>query len=293
MKVSVIITTCNREPEYLKKAIDSVFAQTYKNIEIIVVNDAPGYVKQLEIEELINSYKRGIKYYINSEQMGANYSRNYGVSKSSGDILSFLDDDDYWDSNRIALMVNRFKEGYDILYSDFYIFSDKGKKYSKRDYPPIEDQLSSILAYNYLGGFSNVAFTRSLFESVHGLDETMPSYQDQDLFVRLIQNGSLSYIPKPLSYYRIMPNSISLNNKKKIDGLEAFLVKYKDLYEKFPDSLVFRLESELVYAKKQGWEDNAKTIASYLLAYESKSKIRLLSLKGKLKYIAVKYLGLQ
>ena len=92
-KVSVIITTCKRDPQMVKEAIDSVIKQTYHNFEIIVVNDAPNFDKRRELENLLSSYGSNItSYIINDTQKGANYSRNLGVHNSTGDIISFLDD---------------------------------------------------------------------------------------------------------------------------------------------------------------------------------------------------------
>lgn len=211
---SVIITTCNRDVEILREAVESVIKQTYSNIEIIIVNDAPSNQYNIQIEKMVRSYQGAIQYYINERQMGANYSRNLGALKSSGMYLSFLDDDDYWENTRVSKIVEMFHKGYDIVYSDFIIFGKNKHRYSKRENPEYENALELMLSNNYLGGFSNVSFTKQCFIDSKMLDEEMPSYQDQDLFIRMIQIGRIGYIEEALSYYRINENSISLNSKK-------------------------------------------------------------------------------
>lgn len=285
---SVILTTCNREVRILKHAIDSVINQSYSNIEIIVINDSPNNLMNDEIKKLIDCYGNKIQYFINEKQMGANYSRNYGMRISKGVFLSFLDDDDYWDKTRIQKFVELLKNGYDIVYSDFYIFNNKKSRYSKRVNPEQKYALKTILSSNFMGGFSNVAFTRKCFVDSQMLDESMPSYQDQDLFIRMLKNGKIGYVGEGLSYYRITENSISLNSKKKLDGLTMLLSKYSELYKKYPDAKRIRLENELVYSAKQGWKNNKNEIKKLLKQYDSRIRISFLELFGSVKRIAVK-----
>lgn len=291
--VSVIITTCNRPPKMLKEAIDSVLGQTYSEIELIVVNDAPNYENREAVESMINEYGDKINYIVNHEQKGANYARNLGAKTSKGTILSFLDDDDFWHKNRIQRVVDKIEDGYDVIYSDYEIFSEKHSHVNTRYSVNEDEKLQKILSANFLGGFSNVSFTKELFMKVGMLDEKMPSYQDQDLFIRLVQNGKLGYINDTLSYYRITPVSISLNGNRKLSGMKLLLEKYDDLFKKYPDSKRRRLESELSYALKNGWYSNASEIKKNLKEFDSPMKIANIEIKGFFKHIAIKYLKLQ
>lgn len=292
-RVSVVITTCNRKPDIVKIAIDSVLNQTYPNVQLIVVNDSPNYRHRSELEEMINGYENKVTYIVNETQKGANYARNLGAKKSDGTILSFLDDDDYWHISRLEKIVKKINEGCDVVYSDYIIFSEKGSYINRRFLPREEEKLERILAGNFLGGFSNVTFTKEIFEKVGMLDEGMPSYQDQDLFIRLVQCGRLGYINEGLSYYRITPVSISLNGNKKFTGMKMLIEKYEGLFREYPESKRRRLESELVYARKQGWTENAKAIKEYLKEYDSFLRMLSIDFKGFLKYFAIKYLNLQ
>lgn len=291
--ISVVITTCNRDKHILKETIDSVINQTYKNYEIIVVNDSPTYQFRKEIDELVESYGNRIVYRINEKPYGANYARNLGASIAKGEYISFLDDDDYWAIERLEKVKRKFEEGVDIVYSDFYIFSEKKRNYTRRELSDGMNTVETMLYDNFLGGFSNVSIRKSLFDSVGGLDNSLTSYQDQDLFMRLLQKGKVGYIPEALSYYRISPNSISLNAEKKMKGLQAFLENYKDLFEIYPHSKRLRLESELVYAEKQGWYKNANLIATYLKESDSDLRILLLRFTGRLKFFLIKYFKVQ
>lgn len=281
---SVVITTCNRESAILKDAIDSVFAQSYKQIEVIVVNDAPLYENRKEIDELIKKYGNRIKYIINESTKGANYSRNLGASLSKGEILSFLDDDDFWDAHRVEKVINAIKRGADIVYSDIIILSDKNKRYSASKNPLEKDKLSMILAYNYLRGFSNVSFTKNIFKKAGSLDETAVAYQDLDLFIRMVPLGKVYYIAEPLSYYRISDNSISLDGTKKYKGLMHILDKYADLYEKYPKSKCIKLKNDYVNALRNGWKEVADDIGILLLPLVGRIGFFKIYIKGSLKF---------
>lgn len=291
--ISVIITTCNREVEILKEAIDSVINQTYKDIEIIVVNDSPDSKYRKDIDKLVFTYNNKVRYFVNNIKKGANYSRNFGIDNSMGDFISLLDDDDYWDKTRVEKIMYEFEKGADIVYSDMIVFSKNYQKYNKRIYPSKDDVVKEMLAFNFLGGFSNVSFSKKIFYDVGKLNESLLAYQDQDLFIRLVLNGKIAYIPEALSFYRINSNSISLNSEKKLKGLENFLENYKELFIRYPESRIKRLENELIYSEKQGWNNNTLKIKEYLGTDISKLRINYLCLKGKMKYIATKYFKMQ
>ena len=91
-KISVIIPSCNRS-SYLSRAIKSVINQNYDNVEIIIINDA----STDDTKEMVASFKyKNIVYIENKVRMGANFCRNVGLKKASGEFISFLDDDDYF-----------------------------------------------------------------------------------------------------------------------------------------------------------------------------------------------------
>lgn len=100
VKVSVIIPFF-KNLDWLYQAVDSVFAQTYKNIEIIIINDG----SQEDLTMFIEEYSDGIKY-IYQENKGAAYARNVGIDLSQGEYIAFLDSDDMWEPKKIELQVS-------------------------------------------------------------------------------------------------------------------------------------------------------------------------------------------
>ena len=114
-KVSAVITTHNR-CELLLKAIESVKNQTYKNIEIIVVDDASSD-STLDKCRILD----GIKYIRINTSKGGNYARNVGIKNSSGHYIAFLDDDDEWYPTKIEKQLGLFDKHKNKLFQTCFI----------------------------------------------------------------------------------------------------------------------------------------------------------------------------
>ena len=124
MKISVIVPVFNRE-KYIKKCIESIINQTYKNIEIIFINDGStdeslSIIQKYQIsDDRINI--------INQSNSGVSAARNNGIKNSTGDYIMFVDSDDYVDSGMINKCVESLKNA-DILISGFtYVFKDENR----------------------------------------------------------------------------------------------------------------------------------------------------------------------
>ena len=115
-KVSVIIPTYNSD-KYLKKCIESILLQTYKNIEIIIINDG----STDKTDDIVKKYEdERIKYYKNKNQ-GIGKSRNYGIKQSTGEYIMFVDSDDYIDESAVEEMIKKITDSnLDMLVCDFY-----------------------------------------------------------------------------------------------------------------------------------------------------------------------------
>ena len=97
-KYSIILPTYNRANSYLKNAIESVINQTYKNWELLVIDNH----STDNTKELINSYeKNNIKFLINYTRGNIAKSRNLGIKKSTGDYIAFIDSDDTWEPQKL------------------------------------------------------------------------------------------------------------------------------------------------------------------------------------------------
>mgnify|MGYP003302745266 CR=1 FL=1 len=100
--VTAIITTYRRQPDIVGRAINSIINQTYKNIEIIVVDDSPPtYERRNDVRRLVESYDKSIIYIQHEKNMGACVARNTGLKMAMGEFVAYLDDDDEWMDTKI------------------------------------------------------------------------------------------------------------------------------------------------------------------------------------------------
>lgn len=246
-KISIIIPTFNRK-EYLKQCLDSILNQTYKNLEIIIVDDC-----SLDgTEELILSYKDNrIIYLKNEKNSGAGDSRKKGYFCSTGDYIIFCDDDDYYiDNNFFENSVNILNNP-DILMicSNSYINQNNKMKFFKLNF---ENMINSkIYLENFQFKFSkpNSTFT-SIFrkESFEKQDiKNMKMLNDSSIYLRALLNTGKIYIYEDIvGVYRIHSKNISFNLDS--DFITKNLEEKKYIYEK--------IEERKILNNPQKWLEN-------------------------------------
>jgi glycosyltransferase involved in cell wall biosynthesis len=137
--VSIIIPTFRRDFAFLQKAIDSLINQTYKNIEIIVIDDnPPDSVYRKSTTKLLNQYSdnKKVKYYTNKKNIGGSRARNKGIELASGKYITFLDDDDFYLPKKVESQLNFMIENdYDMSFTNLKLINNKNIVIDYREYP--------------------------------------------------------------------------------------------------------------------------------------------------------------
>ncbi|MFT4304767.1 MAG: glycosyltransferase family 2 protein [Candidatus Woesearchaeota archaeon] len=219
--VSVIIPTYNRE-RTIKRAIDSVFNQTYKNWELIIVDDG----STDNTKEVIKDYLKDkrVKYFA-KKNAGVSSARNLGVKKSTGKFISFLDSDDEFLHNKIEIQLNKIlKNSLDFsLCQEIQVIEGKEITVSPFKNVKIFDE-SLFLRKNISHSASLFLFRKKSFKV---FDEKLGAMEDTDLILRTLKEFSCGVIPDILvkRYKTISENRLSSNNSIKIKGYERLLVK--------------------------------------------------------------------
>ncbi|MCD6584856.1 MAG: glycosyltransferase [Desulfobacteraceae bacterium] len=193
--VSVIIPTYNRAWT-LKKAIDSVLEQDYKNFELIVVDDG----STDETEALVAAYAESIKF-IQQPNSGVSAARNKGISMSSGSLIAFLDSDDSWYPEKLSAQIIFFNENPDALICQTEeIWIRDGKKVNPKKKHQKPDGMIFIpsLALCLISP-SAVMMRKNLFAKVDGFDESLPACEDYDLWLRITCRYPVHLIDTPLT----------------------------------------------------------------------------------------------
>lgn len=221
--VSVIIATYNYGP-FIEEAIDSVLNQTFpqNEIEIIIVDD--GSTDDTAVR--LKKFKDKI-HYMYKENGGLASAFNKGFEKVRGEIIAFLDSDDYWDTHKLEIIVDRFEQSrcIDIVYHDLYILdNDRNIKstYFDRTYPHLKNEFNNkpqkIERDRYLQGQSILPFppTTGISIKARCLQNIMPvpehyrTCTDTYLhFFTLFYARECFLIKEPLGYYRFHGGNIT------------------------------------------------------------------------------------
>lgn len=230
MKVSIIIP-CYNAKDTIKRCLDSVLNQTYKDIEIILINDA-STDKTLDI---LNEYKNLYKKLIiinHEENKGISYSRNEGIKKASGELISFIDSDDYMNSNMIEVMVNKLREDSSDLvicnYNKYVSNSMFGNEYKfTNGLVNFKSSPNLILDINLSPW--NKLYKKSLLKNNY-FPEGL-KYEDAIVVVKALKNAqNISIINEKLYNYVVHSNSeTTIVDEKVYDILMISELIYKEL----------------------------------------------------------------
>lgn len=207
-KVSVIIPMHNSS-KFIIECINSVINQTYKNLEIILIDDKSTDDTLKKVSSIKDKRIKLIKLKYNS---GAAVTRNKGIEESTGDYIAFLDSDDFWVNDKIEKQVKFIKDK-TFIYSKYIYF--KENKTHVADVP---------LSYTYNKLLKNSGiFTSTVMLNMKNLtkeDVYMPNIkrgQDYGCWYKVIKKVGKAYgIDEPLAYYRVGNDSLSSNKLKAI-----------------------------------------------------------------------------
>jgi len=234
MKVSVIITVYNLE-HYIEETLQSVLAQTYENLEIIVVNDC----SIDNSETIILKYRNQIRYVKPSQNSGVLLATCAGLEVATGDIVTFLDGDDIWHPSKIEEIINLYQENpeYVLVSHDYEYIDEHGKMIYPAD--STQETLKNLSNENnfyeinvvmqkaiqipegkvWLGSAFSINLKKFQIESFLNWVKTLPEptlvYQDWPLatFVMAMNNGKFGYVNKKLFKYRLHESNHSGGTK--------------------------------------------------------------------------------
>lgn len=247
LKVSVIITTYKRA-NMLKRAIDSVLNQTYKNIEVIVVDDNDEKSEDRKNTENImmsyidNSKVKYIKHKVNKNGAAA---RNTGIKHSTGEIVCFLDDDDWYIESKVEKQLK---------------FLTKNNKYKavycgwNRNGKTTIPKRTGNLAFELLSGDSliytnTIMMWKDIAEKIGGWDERFKRNQEAVFLLRYFKSGySIGVIDECLVEFDTSDRRNQLDSKKNEEQFEFYLSEHEDIIKKI--SKIDKNARKKIYSKR-------------------------------------------
>ena len=252
MKVSVIIPAYNAE-NFIRKSLDSVVNQVYKNLEIIVVDDASTDSTKKIIKEYADKDDRIIPFYQASNK-GVSSARNIGLKAVSGEYVVFVDSDDELTPDAIRRMVDMadkynsdFIDSYHLLYlkkknGKLYSFTEKKMPKQIQVFGSLNENVKVLDTYTYITG---KLIKKELLKGLK-FDETLTRYEDL-VFEHELKTRIKNYVllNKPIYFYYQREDSlVNTLGKKHLCYLEA-LKKVKNIYSKYNKEVKDTIEALL------------------------------------------------
>ncbi|MFZ9736626.1 MAG: glycosyltransferase family 2 protein [Prochlorotrichaceae cyanobacterium] len=217
--ISIIIPTYNSE-KFIEKTIKSALQQTLQDFELIVVDDCSTDNTVKVIEAIADSDRR-IKIFTHTTNVGIAANRNRGIEKASGQYIAFLDHDDLWLNDKLAMQLAALEESKTaaVAYSWIDLIGEKGEYLRQHLRPKYTGYIyKKLLITNFLVTASNPLIRMKCLQLIGGFDETIYGSDDWELFIRLARDYEFILVKKCHIKYRIVQGSGTYNFRKFEEG---------------------------------------------------------------------------
>lgn len=272
-----VIMNCHNSAEFLKDAINSVFAQTYTNFEVIFWDNA----STDDSASIAKSYDERMKYFYSSDKTSLGEARNLACSKAQGEYLAFLDCDDLWLPTKLEKQIPLFKSSnIGLVYSDAIFFNDSGTEItSSKNTPLYRGDVSSQLLTNYFICLQTVVIRKSMLDRLEYMfNPDFSMIEEADLFRRLSFICHFDYHPEPLAKWRMHPNSFTFKNPEAFSNESRQMI---EIYKKQIPNFDTKYSKEIETLNTQIQINDAKLL--WMEGKNNKARKRFKSLFGKSK----------
>ncbi len=230
--VSVLVLSMNHE-KYIEQCINSIIGQSYKNLEIIYLDNVSSDNTFSIAEHLLNGSGIPHKMFRNDVSKGISTNLNFLFDQSSGKYVSPISGDDWFEKTNVEKKVSHFLGQDDVLalYSNGWtknestgeIFVNDSSKFRKgKIYKELLTQPDCIF---YVG----MMYKREIVELVGKWDESL-LIEDLDLYLKIAQIGKIDFLDEPLTYYRRLEGAVSKNKSFMLKGFKQYYEKYRHVH---------------------------------------------------------------
>ena len=289
--VSVIIPVYNVE-KYLKECLESLLCQTYKNIEIIFIND--GSTDQSKnICEQYEKNNLNVKL-INQKNQGVSFARNKALKEAKGEYIIFVDADDYCESNMIEVAVQEMENDTLVIYGYNNVYINKVEPRLINDDIDITNVNEMIITKKEIGGFlwNKVFIRKNIIDNKLFFNTKIHHWEDVIFVSQYIKHiKQVKYINKSLYNYRMRASGSSYDflNKKNATVLNAceYLIDFYKSDKIIQDKLTYVYIID--FYKLKGKTENLKINYNILNQEKNKEFMNGLSKGDKYSYYIIKY----
>lgn len=216
-----VYNACRSDKRYFLGALESVANQSYKNIELIIVDDGSTDESRGVCDNFLSTRSDLRARYFSKKNGGQSSARNYGVKQCNGEYIAFIDQDDEWYRDKLEQVVPWLgHKSIDVLYTDADIIDHEGNVIHRRihqslsvGWPHPKKTVEDILFKDIFVMPGLMTIKKETFESIGGFDENMSGYEDDDLFLRLFEKSKIFYLPVSTLKWRLYGENYSFSRR--------------------------------------------------------------------------------
>ncbi|MCL7945676.1 glycosyltransferase [Marinobacter sp. ATCH36] len=229
--VSVVTPTYNRA-RFLPDAVASVLAQTYADLELIVLDDGSVDDTREVLEPFLAD--RRVRYFY-QENQGQSHARNHALEQATGDFIAFLDSDDLWTPDKLKkqLAVLNANPDVDIVHGDEAMIDEQGVVSSLENMKRYSGWITRYLLADNGVSISTALVRRRCFDEMGGFDTSVGVADDYELWLRFSARYRFHYEPGIVASYRVMEYQISSDKHRRFAANEriinTFLARYGEV----------------------------------------------------------------
>ena len=266
-KISIIIPVYNGE-KYIEKCLDSIKNQTFKDYEVLIINDGSKDNTKNLIEKYLNDKRFKL---FNRTNHGIGASRNFGLDESSGEYICFIDSDDYVDKKYLEKLYNKIsKENLDIVVCNYIELNEelnieKKVKIKAFDNTTIDKNPELLLSINKSPW--NKIYRKSILENIKF--PTDLKYEDTEFLCKALYNSKIGYVDECLNYYVIHNNSETTTMDKRvfdilniIDNIRKFYENSNDYIKEYIDKMSLQILT--TYTIQQRYQKDKKLAKEFI-----------------------------
>ncbi len=206
--VSVIIN-CHNASKYIPQSIKSVLKQSYRNLELIVYDN----FSKDKTNIIVKKFKKDkrVRYYKSKSFLNLYHARNLAIKKTRGELVAFLDADDWWEKEKLQKQINFLsnKKNVNIVYSNLFLYEEKKKKKKIFSQEKLYNgKITQQLLNNFKMPILTVLAKKKIFQK-YKFNKRYNIIGDFDLFIRVSLKENIYSLQEPLAFYRVHSSSMS------------------------------------------------------------------------------------
>ncbi|HZP12811.1 MAG TPA: glycosyltransferase family 2 protein [Nevskiaceae bacterium] len=239
--VSVILATYRRG-HVIGRALKSVLAQSYRNLEVIVLDDVPNDNTEAVVRSFDDPRVRYVAY---PDRRGVAAARNQGISLARGKYLAFQDSDDEWLAGKLAWQVQRMEaQPEDVALTQAAVLRFQGQGTEAEYYIsdlPRGHELEAILTCNMTSFTQAWLLRRSVLDEVGSFDERLPLWEDWELLIRICEKYGVDIDPRPAALVYDTPGGLTAQGQARPPAFRLIIERHRKLMERHPSALADNL----------------------------------------------------